>query len=131
MYNTKVVCTYNTKEVFLDTDNVSEDEKTFIRNAIYRQELLDIFEMNEFNESKIDTAIGELHDKLKKCDELTECISKVCSRYMVENVDFFGLMLLYSYDYMYLTHICVSEFIKNGKISNNNTSLLQLKAVIS
>jgi hypothetical protein len=129
MYNTTVICTYNTPEVFLDTDNVSEDEKTFIRNAIYRQELLDIFGMNEFNEYKIDSAIGELHEKLKKCNELSECISKVCSRYMIVNVDFFGLMILYSYDYMYLTHICVSEFITNGKI--NNTSLLKLKTVIS
>ena len=35
MYNTKIVCTYNTPEVFLEEDNVSEEEKGFIRDAIY------------------------------------------------------------------------------------------------
>ena len=50
MYNTNVVCTYNTPEVFLETDNVTDREKTFIRDTIYRQELLDIFELEEYNE---------------------------------------------------------------------------------
>ena len=42
MYNTKVVCTYNTSEVFLEEDNISEEEREFVRDVIYRQELLDI-----------------------------------------------------------------------------------------
>jgi hypothetical protein len=40
----------------------------------------------------------------------------------------FGLMLLFSYDYMYLTHNCISELFENGKISEN--SLLNLKNII-
>ena len=46
MYNTKISCTYNTLEVFLDTDEVTEKEQEFIRDVIYRQELLNIFELN-------------------------------------------------------------------------------------
>jgi len=53
MYNTKVVCTYNTPEVFLETDNVSEDEKAFIRDVIYRQELLDILGIVNDNNNEI------------------------------------------------------------------------------
>ena len=53
MYDTKFVCTYHTPEVFLDTDNVTEDEKEFIRNTIYRQELLYILGMDEYNEAEI------------------------------------------------------------------------------
>ena len=52
MYDTKFVCTYHTPEVFLDTDNVTEDEKEFIRNTIYRQELLYILGMDEYNEKR-------------------------------------------------------------------------------
>ena len=62
MYNTKVVCTYNTPEVFLETDNITNDEKTFIRDIIYRQELLNILDIDyenndENNEEKISEAI--------------------------------------------------------------------------
>jgi amino acid permease len=35
-----------------------------------------------------------------------------------------GMMLLFSYDYMYLTHICISEFIETGKISDENIKKL-------
>ena len=49
MYNTKVVCTYNTPEVFLETDNVTDDQKSFIRDVIYRQELLDILGINDID----------------------------------------------------------------------------------
>ena len=31
-----------------------------------------------------------------------------------------GMMLLLSYDYMYLTHICISEFIETGDIDDEN-----------
>ena len=58
MYNTKVVCTYNTPDVFLETDKVTEDEKAFIRDTIYRQELLDILDIdNDVNNEKYDLKI--------------------------------------------------------------------------
>jgi hypothetical protein len=35
-----------------------------------------------------------------------------------------GMMLLFSYDYMYLTHICISEFIETGNIDHENIKKL-------
>ena len=70
MYDTKFVCTYHTPEVFLDTDNVTDDEKEFIRNTIYRQELLYILGMDEYNEAQINTAMNEIYNKAKENDEL-------------------------------------------------------------
>ena len=49
MYNTKFVCTYNTPDVFSVDDNISDDEKKFVRDVIYRQELLNILGMEDFN----------------------------------------------------------------------------------
>jgi hypothetical protein len=40
----------------------------------------------------------------------------------------FGIMIMFSYDYLYLTHICISEFLDTGKISENN--ILNLRSVI-
>jgi hypothetical protein len=119
MYNTQVVCTYNTPEVFLETDDITDDEKAFVRDTIYRQELLDILCVNDDNDDKLSIAINELYKRVKYCEQLTKCMLKLAGKYMATNEEF-GLMLLFSYDYMYLTHICICEFIETGEISNEN-----------
>ena len=134
MYNTKVECTYNTPEVFLETDNITDDEKTFIRNIIYRQELLNIldidFENNdEDNDEKISEAIKELYNRVKDSTCLRKCMVKVIQKHMnvgkyMTSDEELGMMLLFSYDYMYLTHICISEFIETGNIDDENIGKL-------
>ena len=119
MYNTKFVCTYNTSEVFLDTDNISEAEKEFIRNTIYRQELLNILEMNDYNEIDMNRAIHQLYNTVKDCEDLKKCMQKLAGHFMSDDEEF-GLMIMFCYDYMYLTHICVSEFLETGKINYNS-----------
>ena len=51
MYNTKVICTYNTPDVFSVDDNINEEEKGFVRDTLYRQELLNILGIEDFNDS--------------------------------------------------------------------------------
>jgi hypothetical protein len=127
MYNTKFVCTYNTPDVFIETDNISQEEEDFVRDAIYRQELLNIFGMDAYNETEMDKAFLELYKKVEKYDVLEEYMLKLAGNFMTDSKEL-GLMLMYSYDYMHLTHICVSEFLDNGKI--NETNILKLKAAI-
>jgi hypothetical protein len=62
MYNTKVVCTYNTPEVFLETDDITDDEKAFVRDIIYRQELLDILNIDYENEDNDNDGDGDGDD---------------------------------------------------------------------
>lgn len=130
MYNTKVECTYNTPEVFLETDNITDDEKSFIRNIIYRQELLNVLDIDyenddNDNEEKISEAINDLYNRVKDCEKMTKCMVKVVEKHLnvgkyMTGGEELGMMLLYSYDYMYLTHICISEFIETGTISDEN-----------
>jgi hypothetical protein len=134
MYNTKVECTYNTPEVFLETDNITDDEKSFIRNIIYRQELLNVLDIDyenddEDNEEKISEAIKDLYNRVKDSNCLRKCMVKVVQKHMnvgkyMTSDEELGMMLLFSYDYMYLTHICISEFIETGKISDENIKKL-------
>ena len=129
MYNTKVVCTYHTPEVFLETDEITDNEKEFVRNVLYRQELLDIFGKEDFNENEISNSINELYTKLKSCKELIECMRKVAEKFISQqDNEEFGLFILFSYDYMYLTHLCVSDYLENGNLTNDNTSSL-IKAI--
>jgi len=134
MYNTKVECTYNIPEVFLETDNITDDEKTFIRNIIYRQELLNVLDIDyenndEDNEEKISEAIKDLYNRVKDYTDLKKCMVKVVEKHMnvgkyMTSDEELGMMLLYSYDYMYLTHICISEFIETHTISDENIKKL-------
>jgi len=124
MYNTKIVCTYNTPEVFLEEDNVSEEEKGFIRDAIYRQEFLDILGIEDFDDSEMESKIHELYKKVSDNTFLKECMNKLSGQFMSIDCEF-GLMIMFSYDYMYLTHICISEFLETGAISEKNISNLR------
>jgi hypothetical protein len=133
MYNTQVVCTYNTPEVFLETDNITDDEKAFVRDTIYRQELLDILDIDfenddNDNDEKINNALNELYKRIKYCEQLTKCMLKLAGKYMATNEEF-GLMLLFSYDYMYLTHICICEYLETGDVDNENITNLE-KAIL-
>jgi hypothetical protein len=123
MYNTKIVCTYHTPEVFLETDKITDDEKIFIRNVIYREEFLNILGMEEYDDKKVSQSIHELYEKIKDQSYLKECITKVGDTYFSEDKEI-GLMILFSYDYMYITHICISEYLETGTISDHNIETL-------
>jgi len=112
MYNTKIVCTYHTPDVFTSSDTINEEEREFIRDTIYRQELLNILNMDEFNDTEMNKAIHELYEKLKSCKELKECMAKIVGRFLSEDLEL-GLMIMFSYDYMYLTHVCITEYLES------------------
>jgi hypothetical protein len=124
MYNTKFVCTYNTPDVFSVDDNISDNEKQFVRDAIYRQELLNILGMEDFNDTEMERAIHELFKKVREQQFLKECMIKLSGQFL--NIDQeIGLMLMFSFDYMHSTHICISEFLDAGSISEKNMSKLR------
>lgn len=133
MYNTKIKCTYNTFDLFKDIDgisdidNITDEEKNLARDTIYRYELLNIFDRTEYNEIEINECIDDLYEHIKESTELTECMLKLAGQFMSEDKKL-GLMILFSYDYMYLSHMCISEFLENGKISNHN--ILKLKSIV-
>jgi hypothetical protein len=123
MYNTDIICTYNTSNIFLDTDDITQDDKHFIRNTIYRQELLNIFNLIEFSDEDFLKVIEELYLQIKLSTQLQFYIIQLSNLYMT-NDSIFGLMILYSFDYLYLTHICVSEFLLKGHVSQTNIQQL-------
>jgi len=126
MYNTEVVCTYNTESIFLEIDELTEHDKEFIMDAVYRQELLNILGIEDYDDMKIDIAMMNLYENIKGCKELEKSIKKIAGDlYSLDGI--IGLMLLFSYDYMYLTHVCVSEFLKTGKVSETNIFNLEKK----
>ena len=130
MYNTKVICIYNSNDIFKDIDNVNiitEKDKEYYQDAYYRDELLSIFGLEEYNDIEISLVISNLYEKIKECKELKECMLKLASKFMSLDEEF-GLMMLFAYEYMYISHICISEFLETGQISQVNIS--KLKSII-
>ena len=122
-YNTKYECRYYKEDVILPDDNVNNDEIEYIRNILYQEDFLSIFliddEENSIDENEINilsNAVYELYEKIKDNDILKMFMDKAASKIMTEELQS-GLCLLYSYDYMYLTHKCVSEYLNTGFIS--------------
>ena len=126
MYNTKVVCKYNNYifENLRELEHMTETDKEYFQDSLYREEFLNIFGLYEYDETKIDEALNELYEKIKECKELKECMLKLASNIMSLDEEI-GLLFLFSYDYMYLSHICICEFLETGQISQDNISKLK------
>jgi hypothetical protein len=125
MYNIEYVCSYMDDDVFLETDDINDAEKDFIRNCIYRQDLLNLFGLEIFDENVINKNIDKIYNKIKTNAEMLKCVSTIGEQLGVNNDTSF--MILYSFDYMYLTHKCVTEILVNGEISQETISQLYLK----
>jgi len=128
MYNTDFICTYNSSEVFLETDSITEDEKSFIRNVIYRQELLNILDLDDFDELLINKKIYDIYKLIKNYDGFQLCITKILIKYNITD-DQTAVCLLFSFDYLEETHKCISEYILSKTISRENIENLINKIV--
>jgi hypothetical protein len=127
MYNIYYECRYHKDDVFLEKDDVNEYEKEYIRDVLYREDLLNIFYINDDDAfEKFNTLICDLYKKLYLNDDLRECMREVAYMVISENEET-GLCLLFSYDLMHLTHKCVCEYLQCGKVSEINLKLLKGK----
>ena len=124
MYNTKHVCIYNTNTIFLPTDKVNDDEKLFIMNVLYRQDILNIFDMEEFDEKIINNCLCELYEKVKQHEVIKELTDLLGQQFGIDE-GITGLIIMYSFDYLYITHKCVSQFLESGNILPEDLDELQ------
>jgi hypothetical protein len=100
-------------------------ETDIIRDILYKEDLINIFEIDtNSNFNVFNDVISNLYEKIKKNVFLKECMERLASKFMCTDEEF-GLCILYSFDFMYLTHKCVSEYLDNELMSNENMSLLK------
>jgi|APCry1669188879_1035177.scaffolds.fasta_scaffold01681_3 hypothetical protein len=115
MYNTKFVCTYKS---YADP---------FLSDTFYRKDLLNIFSIEDLDfekhEDEIQEEIIEIFDKICKYKNFMVCIQKAGALFSVDDLAV-GFMILMSYDFLYLTHECISEFLENETISDDKIKKL-------
>lgn len=123
MYDTKYECRYYKGDVILPDDTVTTEEADYIRNTLYQEDYLNIFAINNVDNIIFDDdfkllskAIHNLYEKIQDSDVLKIFMQKAAANLMSEDLQL-GLCILYSFDYMYLMHECVSEYLDTGFIS--------------
>ena len=118
MYDTNLSMTYHTSEVFLETDEITDDEKDFIRNCIYRQELVNLFNLEQFEPSQIYEEVRLVYDEIEFHDEFQYILEKVEEKFFLPKEDCF--LLLFSFDYLHITHLCLCDYFTTGKIKQEH-----------
>jgi hypothetical protein len=128
MYNTTYNCTYNATDVFTQEDNLNEKEKEFVLDCLYRNDILYIFDLEDFEtEFHKKRIMDELYDKLKHNSFMVSCMQKLSYEYGAMNDDKIGLAILYSFDFLWATHPCVCELFETGDILPKTMDVLKKK----
>jgi hypothetical protein len=125
MYNTLATCTYNKEdEIFLETDDITSFEKEFIQNVIYRQELMDIFELEEYDNTLFQERLHNVYERVKTYAPFHPCILSACATIQSTDEEM-GWIVLFSYDYLSYTHACICEYFIDGQMSEETMHSLK------
>ena len=115
MYQADFICTYK----WMDDP---EDQE-----QMYRIQLLQAFDLNEWNDDKINATIQEIYTSLAKTDELQNIYKKARQNtFIMETLSLFSpetvigddiiFNLLFKFEYFDLLHRCIVDFLINGNV---------------
>ena len=120
MYNSKYICKYNSEDVFLESDKVMDSEKEFIRDTLYKEDLLNIFGISDYNEEQMNILMHKLYERIRNNAELSCCMKSVAGVFMSTDEEL-GLMILFSYDYLAAFYACYYEYMQSPEIFTEST----------
>jgi hypothetical protein len=138
LYNTTYECQYMNPNLTIfqdwELEILSKEEQLFVRNLLYKQDMMFIFYQEEsefYSDDTIHEAVGKLFAIVSKASipELNSCMTKLASRILSTQLEL-GFVMLYSYDYLHLVHSCVSELLETGNILKNKQLLNKLENLI-
>lgn len=127
MYNVDFVCVYPYYDSELLSYCPTKLEKEFmveyveafteeeLSNCLYKANFLESFNISEYDEETIGKKLDLLYKILIKNDRFTKCMLTMANKYMSEDLSI-GLTVLLSYDYFFLTHACICEYLKTNEM---------------
>jgi hypothetical protein len=110
---------------FIQQVNNVDEENSDICDLIYQSDYLQIFGLVEYNDIAINAEIKKLYenDLVKTNVKLKECMKKTASMFLSEDLEL-GFMVLFSYDYLFATHLCICDILENKEIQDKHLNLL-------
>ena len=136
MYNSHFISTYSYydpelrnkfhSEEQINLDDVKDFEE--LSHVIYQADLLRAFGFSvEDLESEIEfntELMHQLYNEFKIHSTFLECIEKSKNKHLCEDLEA-AFITLFSYDYFFLTHKCICEYLTSGNISHENIENLK------
>jgi hypothetical protein len=103
---------------------ISEQEKYIIQHKLYKQDILSIFFLDEFDERQLNKNIHQLYELIAPNEKLKIVVLKAAALVMSVDEEL-GFLILFSFDYLYATHDCIRDFFKSGSITDKNLNRLE------
>lgn len=127
MYNIDFKCNYH-KLMYLKNEKLIEQSQT-----LYRGNFLKCLNLTEYNDDLVNSAVNDLYEKIKYNNEFSiilEKLEKALEKTTAGILSIFYsneekknkstiFMFLLSYDYLFLFHECMKEFL-NGTLTENS-----------
>ena len=147
IYNTTFICSYPfhddslihlnpISKKYIETQNQKLIEKPehdndnesslLLSEYLYKQELLNAFQLDQYNDTIINQKMIELYNDIKKYfkHDFKECLIKLANK-LFSNIELDGFFLLFSYDYFHISHLCLMDLIICQNIHSDNINTLQ------
>jgi hypothetical protein len=93
-------------------------------NGLYRKQLLEVFNLKEYNDDEITTKMNKLYETIKNYEQIKIIIGmlkefKYAKIFIVdETEENLYLIFMFSFEYFDLFHNCLKELNKNQVISD-------------
>ena len=102
-----------------------EQQPDDVCDLIYQTDYLQIFHLTEFDYNTINTEMKRIYEieEVKLNAKLQKCIKKAANMFLTEDLEL-GFMVLFSYDYLFATHLCICDVLENGSIQDKHLDLL-------
>jgi hypothetical protein len=128
IYNTNYICQYQKEDLFLDNENLTDENKEMIRDDLYRNDFLNVFNLDEYDEEKLTFILDSLYESIVNCDTLKDYICKFSKGYDTSNFDQgkFGIIFLFSFEHLYLFHPCICDYLNYGYITEINLDKIKV-----
>jgi hypothetical protein len=117
MYNLNYDCLYKVEEKEENKANGKDGQKK------YQTDILTIFEMEIFDEEKIIDVLDTIYAKVKNNEHIKRCMNTIhANTFLISDQDMFeySFIIMYSYEYLYVTHPCICDLLLRGEISETN-----------
>jgi len=132
--------TEETEEMSPESDDQENDlDEDFTSKYLYDNELLHAFSMTHYDANILSNKIFNLYNFLKSrreeftdIDKLLKVADDISIKYILRSEEFNGFMILFSFDFFHITHLCISDILNEdsfGTIHTNNLEFL-MKNVI-
>ena len=105
-YNYNYTCCYKNVDIFTPEESAILDsrEKQFVQDALYRNDLLNIFGLEDFEEEKLNSLMSRVLEFIKDDSYMLDQMNKTNAEEPLT-----ALMILFSFDYLNETHSYLSS----------------------